>query len=293
MIFEGREECHRRDMGVRYFYIDESWDDDKFVLTAISFRHVDWHDCLKRAQQHRIRLRDDFGMFRSKEIHARDLVGGRGNIAKKIIGKRDRSVIFRGIMELIATMPNIMLFNVCLPQHGKKETESKAWDRMINRIERTTLEYENIEIVARKNLLAELPFAFPAESQARIEERLLRDRPRAMIFADQGSEIEITRICRKMAVFNPVPSKFGIWSEGALSRNIRVQRIVEDPTFRNSQRSLLIQLADCAAFALLKREVNPTPNIEKYGIYKLFDQYLAGVCYKPACPSDPCGIVRK
>lgn len=280
-------------MGVRYFYVDESWDDEKFVLTAISFRHSDWHICLKRVQAHRVALRDEFGMFRSKEIHARDLVAGRGMLSKKIIGKNVRSRIFRGLLELIATMPNVMLFNVCLPQHGKKETEAKAWDRLINRIERTTLEYENKEIVLRKNLLAELPFAFPDETKSKMESRLIADIPRAMIFADAGSELEITRICRKMAVFNPIPSKFGTWPEGANARNIRVEKIVEDPTFRNSQRSLFIQLADCAAFALLKREVAPTPNIQKYGIHEMFDQYLSGVCFKGASLKDPLGIVRQ
>ena len=54
-----------------------------------------------------------------------------------------------------------------------------------------------------------------------------------------------------------------------------------------------IQLADAVAYALLKREVVPTPNIKRYGIEKMFESALAGVCYKKASAADPLGIVRK
>jgi len=72
-----------------------------------------------------------------------------------------------------------------------------------------------------------------------------------------------------------------------------VERIIEDPVFKDSSRSYFIQLADCVAYALLKREVEPTPRIEKYAIHKMFDDNLSGVCFKKASSQDPLGIVRK
>lgn len=39
-------------MAVRYFYVDESWDEEKFCLSAICIRHSDWHACLKMIQDH-------------------------------------------------------------------------------------------------------------------------------------------------------------------------------------------------------------------------------------------------
>jgi Protein of unknown function (DUF3800) len=114
----------------------------------------------------------------------------------------------------------------------------------------------------------------------------------ALIIADEGRDIEITRVLRKMNVHNPIPSAFGRWPEGAV-RNTPTEKIIEDPIFRQSQMSYLLQLVDCVAFALLKKEVPPTPNIKKYGIHKMFDAVLPSACIKGASRSDPLGIVRK
>jgi hypothetical protein len=62
--------------------------------------------------------------------------------------------------------------------------------------------------------------------------------------------------------------------------------------FKRSDRSYFLQLADFVAFALLKREVAPTPLVEKYKIHQMFDEVLAGKCFRAASPRDPLGIVR-
>jgi hypothetical protein len=116
---------------------------------------------------------------------------------------------------------------------------------------------------------------------------------RAFIIADEGKEDQITRALRRMHVHNPIPSSKGGWSDGRITKNITVERIIEDPVFKNSERSYFIQLADCIAFALLKRETAPTPKVKKYGIDKMFDEALACRCYKAASPKDRLGIVRK
>ena len=72
-----------------------------------------------------------------------------------------------------------------------------------------------------------------------------------------------------------------------------MERVIEDPVFKKSHQSYFVQLADCVAFALLKREVPPTENIKKYGIQKMFDRCLAGVCYRKASYADPLGLIRK
>src|SRR5207253_6841889 len=104
---------------------------------------------------------------------------------------------------------------------------------------------------------------------------------------------EITRALRKMSVYNPIPSKVGDWGGGVAAKNIPVQRVIEDPIFKKSHQSYFIQLADAVAYALLKREVAPTPHVKRYGIDKLFERSLGGVCYRAASKSDPFGIVRK
>jgi hypothetical protein len=126
----------------------------------------------------------------------------------------------------------------------------------------------------------------------RLEAALLPCAARAFLIADEGKELQITRALRRMHVFNPIPSKFGKWPTGR-TKNIVTERIIEDPFFKRSEKSYLIQLADCAAFALLKREVPVTKNVARYNIDKMFDGALAPICYKRASQGDPLGIVRK
>jgi hypothetical protein len=197
------------------------------------------------------------------------------------------------MLKLVAKLPNVHIFNVALDKPGRSDAHLDAWDRFLNRFERTLLEYENREIPTRTQLAAAANRRLSKEDAESIKSRLLAYAPRGLIVADQGREGEIRAAIRRMHRFNHIPSQKGAWDDGHRTRNIPVERIIEDPVFRESSKSHFIQLADIVAFALLKREVPPTPNIAKYGIDKMFDATLSGVCFKSASPADPLGIVRK
>ncbi len=279
-------------MSTRYFYVDESYNENHFCLSAIGILDRRWHECFRLVREHRSLLKEDYGVFIRKEIHARDLVSGRGRISEQVIGKHARSRIFHGLLRLVATLPEVVLFNICLERKGRRDPQLDAWDRLLNRIERTMLHIDTTETLTRKTILADLHQLVSPQVHQRIEQRLLKLAARAMIIADASREPEITKVFRKMTVFNPIPSKFGGWG-AAKAKNIPLERIIEDPVFKKSQQSFFIQLADCVAFALLKRESKPTPLVAKYGIDKFFDQCLPGVCFKHASPKDALGIVRK
>lgn len=282
-----------KNMSVRFFYVDESYDDARFCMSAIGIRHTDWHDCFARVRQHRSVLKQDHGIFIRKEIHAHEFVSGRGRVSEKQIGKYQRARIFEGLLQLVAQLPNVMVINVCLDRKGRANPQMDAWDRLLNRIERTLLAMEEREIPLRRDLTAKLPADLPDDVRHPLETRVNDYRARAVIVADEGREIEITRALRKMNVFNPIPSRFGSWGDGEKQKNIPVQRIIEDPVFKKSHQSYFVQLADCVAFSLLKREVPPTPHVKKYGIQKMFEKSLSGVCFRKASQADPLGIVRK
>jgi len=279
-------------MPVRYFYVDESHDKDKYCLSAIAIRHSDWKECFDKVREHRVNLKNDHGVYLSKEIHARDLVAGKGKISPNVIGKWQRSRIYFGLLQLVASLPQVWVFNVCLDTANYADPEMTAWDRLLNRIERTMLEQENVELPLRRKLASSALFSMSSEEHEKIAERLNIYRARATVIADEGRELEITKALRKMHVHNYIPSQFGGWPGGKLAKNITTDRIIEDPVFKPSERSYFIQLADCVAFALLKREVWPTPKIKRYGIDKMFDQTIASVCFIKASPRDSLGIVR-
>lgn len=280
-------------MTVRLFYVDESFDQSKFCLSAIGIRHTEWRECFSRVRQHRTILKQDHGIFLRKEIHAHEFVNGRGRIADRIIGKHARSRIFEGLLRVVAQLPNVMVINICLDVAGRKNVQLDAWDRLTNRIERSMLALEERELPLRRDLIASLPQEMSEDIRRKIETRVNHYRARAMIFADEGRETEITKALRKMSVFNPIPSRVGDWGDGARAKNIPIERVIEDPVFKKSHQSYFIQLADAVAYALLKREVPPTPLVKRYGIDQMFEETLAGVCFRPASRFDPLGIVRK
>ncbi|HEY1170856.1 MAG TPA: DUF3800 domain-containing protein [Verrucomicrobiae bacterium] len=279
-------------MSVRLIYIDESYDASKFCLSAIVIRHSEWNTCFELVLEHRRKLKRDYGIFLRKEIHATEFVAGRGKISDRLIGKWERSRIFLGLLELTASLPKVLCFNVCLDSTNHEDPQMAAWDRLLNRIERTLLEFERREIPERRTLTDEAVIGMQTERAESLRIRLNDYSARGLIVADEGREHDITKALRKMKVYNPIPSQFGAWPNGQTTQNITTRRILEDPVFKPSFQSYFIQLADCIAFSLLKREVAPTSNIQKYRINKMFDDTVTGICYKPASPKDPLGIVR-
>lgn len=279
-------------MSVRFFYIDESYDDTTFCLSAIAIRHSAWHQCFVAVKNHRLRLRDDFGIGLSRELHAHEFVLGRGRPSRTVLGKWVRSRIFHGLLQLVATLPQVLIFNVCLKSKGLADPQMIAWERLINRIERTMLAFETREIKARGRVTGLIKQHLSKRDFDFAERRLSAYHPRAFLIADEGKEHQITAALRRMHVFNPIPSRYGRWEDGGPTKNIVTERIVEDPFFKKSQRSYFVQLVDCVAFALLKREVPPTRHIKKYAIQRMFDDTLSGVCFTDASRTDPLGIVR-
>jgi len=119
----------------------------------------------------------------------------------------------------------------------------------------------------------------------RIQTNMAKCGSRAIIISDEGKSYD--SLVRRMRRFNPIPSKFG---RGVIAHPL--DRIVEDPVYRKSERSLFIQAADFCAFALLRME-SPTPAIIRRD---LADAFLA---LKPAIErrayaKDPrkLGIIR-
>lgn len=281
------------------YYVDESHDDDKFCLVGLGLRINQWRNAYERVKQFRSDLRVSDGVRTTVEIHARDLVAGRGNLAWEAdgtripIGRRRRAQIYSELLALAASLPSVHMINICIDVKGRKDPELDAWDRLFNRLNRTAEERNRQEEKMRTALLRRVQPHLPARDFGRLEDRLVPYGAHVLLIADEGRQKDIARMRRKMAVVNYVPSRFGVWERGQKSKNIPLSHLVEDALFRDSARSQFIQLADCAAFALLKRETKPTVNIKKHGIEKLWDLHLKQISFARAALNDPDGIVRR
>lgn len=234
-------------------YIDDSYDKDFMVFSAIAVRVDKWREVFRAIKQYRQMLKDKYDISIYYELHAVDFVKGRGSLgARRPVPKGLRGRIFRETLEFITTLPEVKIFNVCFP----KDKEGWAFERLLNRINRTMLEWNS----------------------------------HVILICDEGKELYFTRLVRRMGVQNLIASKFGTWEDGTPLRNIPIERVVEDPIFKASDKSYFIQLADFCAYSLLKQE-SPTENSEKYGIGKAFD-ILKTIGVKATSSRDSQYVIR-
>jgi hypothetical protein len=235
-------------------YIDDSQDQATrtYVFSAVVIIDTRWKEIFANIRQYRRQLKQTDGIFVTKELHAWKFVSGRGRIAPTVVSKGRRCQIFKDTLQLLARQQGLRVFNAVIQHH-----QERAFERLLNRVNRT--------MVAANS--------------------------HALIICDEGKEADYTRLVRKMSVHNPIPSRYGMWQGTQRStKNIPLDRILEDPFFKDSKKSYFIQMADFCAYALLRRE-RPIPSKNVYGLDKAF-QLLAPKCVKVANRKDPLGIIR-
>jgi hypothetical protein len=240
---------------MRLIYIDDSGDDSATAYSALCIHEAKWRECFRMIRELRRDFKRRYGLFVRKELHATELVAGRGHLSDTVVTKHQRSLVFRETIQMVSKMPSMMIPNAC----DRKSEKMRLFERLVNRLNRT----------------------LDAQGE------------HGLLFIDQGNEVEYTRLIRRMGVFNPIPSRFGTWiGTGEATKNIPVSRLIEDPVFKESSSSFFIQCADLVAFSLLRKEY-PLESRNKYGVHECFD-LLDGVLFKRAFDKDPSkqGIIR-
>lgn len=234
-------------------YIDDSGDDHIRVFSALAVPVDSWSVALNQFHAYRRKLKQREGIYVRVEFHATEFVSGRGKISTSIVPKGARCRIFEETLSEIAGLPGVHLFNAAAPKHE----ETKIFERMLNRINRTMQAWDS----------------------------------KCILVSDEGKDY--TGLLRKMRVHNPIPSQFQIWPDGSPNKNITLDRIIEDLFFRDSKRSYFIQMADFCAYALLRSE-RPLASKNKYGLDKSFS-LVTPICLPQCFGKDPrkLGIIRE
>ncbi|WP_353630659.1 DUF3800 domain-containing protein [Achromobacter xylosoxidans] len=233
------------------FYMDDSGENGLHIFSALGVEDKNWREVSNAIRNYRRALRRHAGIFMNKELHATKFMSGRGRPSDRHLDPALRRRVFQYTLKCLAKLgpEKLILFNVAV------RNQQWAYERMLNRINRT--------MEARDSY--------------------------AIIISDEGKEAEYTKLVRKMGAYNPIPSKFGTWDGGATGgKNIPISRVLEDPVFRNSESSYLIQAVDFCAYALLRKE-KPLDRIS--GVSDDF-ALLEPICFKAANQNDPFGIVR-
>lgn len=247
-------------------YVDESGDPGLvgsptplFVLTGLVVHERRWRDTMELVVGFRRRMRDTFGLKVREEIHASPFINKPGALVR--IKRHDRLAILRHFADRIATLPDVSLISVVVTKAGKPEgfdAHERAWQVLLQRFENT---------LSSRN--------FPGPS-ARDE--------RGLIVIDGDQSGHLVKLVRRMRHFNPVPSAFGP------ARNLPIRSIIEDPVFRDSRHSLLVQAADVTAYLLYQQE-NPNAYMRKAGGRSYFHR-LEPIYNRWAARHDTQGVVR-
>jgi len=248
-------------------YVDESGDPGLvgsptryFSLTGLVIHELRWNEYLDRLIDFRRRMRNQFGLLMREEIHAAHFINRPGELVR--IKRNDRLSMIRMLINELAAMQDISIINIVVDKEGKDQEYDvliRAWEALIQRI---------------SNTLSHRNFNGPANPDER-----------GIIVPDNTDAKTIQNLLRKMRKYNPVPNQFG----GGY-RNLQVTNLVEDPYFKDSRDSYLIQAADVVAFALYQK-LAPSSYIKKKSAHNYFNKLEAVLC-KVASPRDPDGIVR-
>jgi hypothetical protein len=248
-------------------YVDESGDcglqnspTRYVILTGLVVHELRWRPCLGQLIAFRQRIKAKFGLRLREELHAARMLTRPGDLVR--IKRNDRLAIIRAFADQIAGMTDLNLINVVVDKEAKPpdtDVFGIAWRALVQRFENT---------IGHRN------FAGPANADER-----------GLLFPDRTDDKKLTALVRKMRRFNPVPNRTDL---GPGHRNLPLQTVIEDPSFRDSEHSYFIQAVDCAAFLLYQRLV-PSLYIKKNSGQNYFARLDPVLC-KVVAPRDPWGM---
>jgi len=242
-------------------YCDEAADRARTVASAVVVPEDAWRPAFTVIRDFRLSLRARYGIPLSYELHAHDLVAGKGTPGQRLqpLGRKVGAAIF---LEAVDTLNSLGLLGV----YGISVSLINAQHKRPLRVAVTRL-------------------------FQRIENNLIKIGAHGLIVYDGQDNQHRTmarRILRRMNVYNPVPSIIypNTW------RNLPLQRIVGDPFPRDSAHDVFIQMADVMAFALLRQDCPPLhPVTVAAGVQHAFGR-LPDIWLRPASRTDPQGVVR-
>jgi hypothetical protein len=245
-------------------YVDESGDTGLtnspspiFCLSGIVVHEKRWRDFVNRLIAFRRTLNSVYGLPIRTELHASEYI----RYPIHGLAKYERLSILRNTIDELAKTPDILITNIVVDKSTKGEgydVFQNAWGTLFQRFENTLLH-------------GNFPGGFKDDY--------------GLVLTDATAGEKLSRMVRRMAVYNPIPSSFG-----APARNIPIVRVIEDPYGKNSKSSLPIQMADVCAYFLHQR-FKPNAYINRKNADRYFDR-LQPVLNVSASRFDPLGIVK-
>ncbi len=249
-------------------YVDESGDvgcanspTRYFVLSAIVFHELKWRSSLDSLVSFRRMLRATKGLKLREEIHCTDFINRPGKLIR--IKRNDRLDIMKKCVDWINGHEFMNVFSVVVDKKSRTDDIFElAWNTLIMRFENTI----------RSN-----NFSGPRNPDER-----------GIILSDNTNGEKLTKLIRKMRHFNTIPNKKEYYQSGY--RNLKLEYIIEDPIFRDSQNSLIHQMNDVVAYCV-RQKYEPNAYMKKQGGHNFYKRLL-NVSTKHVSKKNNYGIVE-
>lgn len=246
-------------------YVDESGDTGLtnspttyFALSGLAVHESRWRDFVTQISKFRKTIAATYGLPQRQEIHAAEFIK-----SPPIVGmqKHIRLAILRNFLDEIAKMDFVMVTNVIVNKSTKQspyDVFDNAWRILFQRFE-NTIKYGN----------------FPGGHKNDF----------GMVLTDNTDGKKLTRLVRRMSVYNPVPN---MGFSG--SRMLPLVRIIEDPHPKDSKDSYFIQACDACAYFLLQK-YRPNNYIRRHSAQHYLNR-LTPVLNTKASSRNGLGIVE-
>lgn len=213
--------------GMDVFYIDESHDTKRYVVTAVRIPflrniegtwHIVWDGRLAAAKQWRKSIKDNLSIPTAKELHGVKLAAGRGNflLGKHNFKRPQAAKAYREILMNMNMIPDESIMSATVRRGGT--------------------------LYGREQLEAVMYALFQ-----RMRRQCAANNTNAFAFFDQG-HAEYRRLYRMAQVYLPTGSAIGGWASGP-TKNVPLDMFIKDGNEKNSKLCYFTQAADLIAYA--------------------------------------------
>ena len=248
-------------------YVDESGDagltgspTSHFCLSGLVIHESQWRTFVAQMLAFRRALKAAHRLPVRTEIHAAEYLR---HAPVPGMQPHVRLAILRNLVDEIAQQNYVSITNVVINKLGKTagyDVFEMAWKVLFQRFH-NTMHYGN----------------FPGGYRSDF----------GLIFTDDTNGRKLTRLVRRMTVYNPIPNQ---QQYGPGYRQVPTLKIIEDPHQKDSADSYFIQAADVCAYFLMQRYV-PNRFVRQHGARNYFSR-LGPVLNLRAAPRQGLGIVE-
>jgi hypothetical protein len=231
-------------------YVDESGDSGTFppsptkyfILSAIIFHETFWLNILDDLIQFKKLLKGRYGLLMKEEIHASVFISKRVKL-QNTISRNDRLDLLKKSLDWLNSRKDISIITVRVDKTLNPNPFERAWQLLAQRFENTVLH-------------SNFPGPF--------------NNDKGMIISDNTDGGKLRKLIRQMRRYNHIPNMIQF---GGGSRNIPLRAIIDDPNFRDSAHSLILQMTDVVAY-FARQVYEPNKYLRKKGARTFYGRLI-------------------